>query len=94
MRKPEREIFNYNHLYYFFVAFNHNTNAEAATALNVARAGLTKQIHLLQKQIGLKLFYKEGRKRVLTPEGKLIHEHCYTIFHNENELRRIILSLK
>lgn len=94
MRKPERGIFNYNHLYYFYVTFNCAKIADAAKELNVARAGLSKQLTHLQKQLGVTLFYSERGRKVLTPLGKEIHEMCEIIFHNEKDLRSKIDSGK
>ncbi len=47
---------------------------EAAAALNMTQPNVTRQISLLEQQLGTALFERDGRKVILTPAGKTLLE--------------------
>lgn len=94
MKKVERNVFNYNHLYYFYITFNSDSLTEAATKLGIVRQVLKGQLKHLQKNIGVKLYEEIGLKKQLTPFGERVHAYCTEIFENETQLRNIILEGK
>lgn len=57
-----------------FVVFNEVGNmTEAAKALGITQPALSKQLVLLEKQLGRALFQLVGRKKMLTAFGKDLH---------------------
>lgn len=57
-------------LRYFESIVKYGTMREAAAMLFISEPAISHQITELQKEIGLSLFEKQGRKIALTPEGK------------------------
>lgn len=50
--------------------------SEAARQLGVAKSAVSKQIKLLEEQIGVQLFNRSTRKLSLTEAGKIYYRHC------------------
>lgn len=59
-----------NRIRYFCVVANSGSLLKAAEILFISQPALSKAIHLLETEIGLKLFEREGRGLRLTEEGK------------------------
>lgn len=63
-------MFNYNHLYYFYVTAKLGGVSNAAAYLHISQPSLSSQLKVLEASLGKKLFKKEGRKLQLTGEGE------------------------
>jgi DNA-binding transcriptional LysR family regulator len=59
-------------LRYFVAVCNHGGISRAATAIGVAQPALTRQIKLLEKEIGLTLITRTGRGAEPTAEGRFL----------------------
>jgi len=57
-------------LRYFESIVKYGTMREAAAKLFISEPAISQQINELQKEIGVPLFEKQGRKITLTSEGK------------------------
>jgi LysR family transcriptional activator of nhaA len=73
------ERLNYQHLYYFWHVAKEGSIIRACEKLHLAQPTISGQLIVFEQAIGEKLFYKEGRKLVLTDTGR-------TVFHYANEI--------
>jgi LysR family transcriptional regulator, transcriptional activator of nhaA len=79
-------IYNYNHLFYFYVTAKLNGVTVAAKHLNTSQSSLSSQIKTLEAVIKRKLFKKVGRKIELTDSGKEIYNYCRRSFEIFDEM--------
>ena len=59
---------------------------ETARQLNLTQPAVSTQIRYLEREYGVKLFARDGRILVLTPQGKLLEQ---AMRHLANDERRI-----
>jgi len=69
-----------NKLYYFHVVAKHMNITRAAEELFISQPALTKNMKTLEKEIGLPLFYKNGRHIHLTEYGEYLKDRATRIF--------------
>ena len=60
---------------YFMEVAKREHVTEAAVALHVAQSAVSRQIFNLEMELGVDLFFREGRNVRLTPIGKIFLEH-------------------
>lgn len=65
-----------NKLRYFLTAAETEHVTNAAKKLNISQPVLTRAIHDLEDELGLKLFAHEGRNVKLTSQGKQLYRVC------------------
>ncbi|MCM3635444.1 MULTISPECIES: LysR family transcriptional regulator [Paenibacillus] len=58
-------------LYYFVKVAKKEHVTQAAEELHVAQSAVSRQIHQLEEELGVKLFVQKGRNLQLTPVGQL-----------------------
>jgi LysR family transcriptional regulator of gallate degradation len=59
-----------------FLAIAERRNvSEAADAMNITQPGLSKSMHRLQRELGVKLYHRRGRGIELTEAGRALHRH-------------------
>lgn len=85
-------MFNYNHLYYFYQTVRMNGVTKAAKSLRIAQPSLSIQLKTLEGELGLPLFEKVGRKLQLTPGGERVFEYCRKMFETAEELNDFVSS--
>ncbi len=73
-------MFNYNHLYYFYVTAKLGGVSNAASYLHISQPSLSSQLKVLESSLGKKLFKKEGRKLQLTGEGEKAFAYARKMF--------------
>ena len=62
----------------------------AARALNTSQPGVSKQIKLLEDELGFDVFEREGRTLVrVTPEGRRVVERAQRILEETENIRRL-----
>lgn len=66
---------------------------KAAEALFVAQPVVTAHIRTLEKRLGTKLFYREGRQIHLTEAGRAVHEWADDLLTRTRELDRYLAGL-
>jgi len=74
------EWVNYHHLLYFWLVAREGSLARASAELRLAQSTVSKQIHLLEQQLGQQLFAKSGRRLALTESGKIAFGYADEIF--------------
>lgn len=67
---------------------------EASLVLNVAQSALSRQISLLENNLGVKLFKREGRNIHLTDEGRSFYEDAVKILEVIDESKGKITDKK
>jgi LysR family transcriptional activator of nhaA len=79
-------IYNYNHLFYFYVTAKLNGVTVAAKHLNTSQSSLSTQIKTLESVLGRPVFKKVGRKIELTKTGKEMFNYCRRAFEVFDEM--------
>ncbi|MNJ91303.1 Transcriptional activator protein NhaR [compost metagenome] len=79
-------MFNYNHLYYFYVTARLGGVSNAAKFLRISQPSLSSQLKVLEGELNKKLFVKQGRRLQLTPDGESAFAYCKKIFGVAEEL--------
>lgn len=84
-------MFNYNHLYYFYVTARLGGVSNASKHLVISQPSLSAQIKTFENNISRKLFEKNGRKMQLTKDGEQVYAYCRQMFdiahHLSNHLK-------
>lgn len=78
-------MFNYNHLYYFYVTAKLGSVSNAANYLHISQPSLSSQLKVLEGSLERKLFEKKGRHLHLTPEGERAYGYAKKMFEMANE---------
>ena len=81
---------NLKHLRYFWSVATHGSIAKAADILFLTHQTISGQISELEKQIGTKLFKREGRNLVMTETGQMVFSYADEMFRLGNELQDIL----
>lgn len=79
-------MYNYNHLYYFYITVKSKGVTSAAKHLSISQPSLSGQLKVLEEFIQIKLFKKVGRKNELTAQGAFIYGFCRQIFEISEEM--------
>lgn len=79
-------MYNYNHLYYFYVAAKSGGINSAAKHLKISQPSLSSQIKVLEQNLNIQLFQKVGRSSQLTPDGTVIYSYCRRMFEISEEM--------
>lgn len=77
---------NFHHLHYFWAVAKDGNLTRAAAKLHVSQSALSKQIRLLEEQLGQALFSREGRTLKLTEAGQVALGYADTIFASGSEM--------
>lgn len=67
---------------YFACVADKLSFSRAAETLNVSQSALSRQIQLLESELGVKLFDRIGRRIALTPAGRELLQRCRAILHD------------
>ncbi len=71
---------NFKHLRYFLVVAQEGTIARAAESLAITPQTISGQLKLLEDNLGIALFQRQGRQLVLTPAGEQARGYAEQIF--------------
>jgi LysR family transcriptional activator of nhaA len=77
---------NYQHLLYFWMVAREGSVTDAARLLHLSQPTISGQLKTLERSLGVKLFRKQGRRLVLTDQGRLIFRYADEIFSLGREL--------
>ncbi len=72
--------FNFHHLYYFFIIAREGSVSKAAKELRLGQPALSTQLKQFENYLNVKLFEREGKRLVLTEEGKHALYYAKEIF--------------
>ncbi len=77
-------------LHYFVKVAKKEHVTQAAEELHVAQSAVSRQIHQLEEELGVKLFVQKGRNLQLTPVGQLFLKRAEVILA---DLERAVLEI-
>ena len=81
--------------YLVAIAENGFNITTAAQRLNTSQPGVSKQLKLLEEELGFQIFIREGRQLTrMTPVGAQIVERAQRILHELKSIRRISEDLR
>jgi LysR family cyn operon transcriptional activator len=61
---------NFRHLRAFAAIVDHGGFSHAARKVNLSQPALSRQVHALEAELGVRLFERSGRRAQLTPQGE------------------------
>jgi LysR family transcriptional regulator, salicylic acid-responsive activator of bsdBCD len=67
------------HLKYFIAIAEEGKILKAAQRLNISQPPLSKQLMLLEEELGVKLFNRQNQRLIITNEGKLFYQRAKKI---------------
>lgn len=70
---------DYRQLQLFAAAAERLNLSQAAEAMGLSQPGLSKSLHRLQQQLGVRLYMARGRGIELTEAGRALLEHCHVL---------------
>src|SRR6187455_2202100 len=85
-------MYNYNHLYYFYVTAKSGGVGVAAKHLRISQPSLSSQLKVLESTLDTRLFRKVGRNNQLTEAGSIIYGYCRQMFEISEEMEEMISS--
>ncbi|HRO57674.1 MAG TPA: LysR family transcriptional regulator [Burkholderiaceae bacterium] len=77
---------------YFLTIAEHGGFAAAARARYVSQSALTRQIQLLEEEIGVRLLERTSRGVVLTHAGEILRDRASKLFGEVNQLKEDVLA--
>lgn len=83
-------MYNYNHLYYFYVTARSGGVMNASKHLNISQPSLSSQLKVLEAALDTRLFQRVGRKNQLTPVGQIVYGFCRQMFELSEELKELM----
>lgn len=81
----------FKQLNYFIEIANQEHMTEAALTLNIAQSALSRQISMLESELGVELFKRQGRNIKLTEEGNIFLKEAHEII-DAVERSKMVLS--
>jgi LysR family cyn operon transcriptional activator len=71
---------------FYFVA-KAGSIQQAVTAMGRASSTISRQIHCLEKELGVTLFDRSSGKMMITPEGNKLLEEAVMLFENMKQIK-------
>ncbi len=87
------ELFNYHHLFYFWVVMNTGSIKEASLKLKLSKSTISAQLRVLEKTLGGQLFNRVGRNLEPTDLGYMVFGYADKIFTTGQEMMNSVHSL-
>jgi LysR family transcriptional activator of nhaA len=81
---------NLKHLRYFWSVASHGSIARAAEALYLTPQTISGQLSELERQVGSRLFNRQGRNLVLTETGRLVFSYADEMFRLGQDLQDVL----
>jgi LysR family transcriptional activator of nhaA len=85
-------MYNFNHLYYFYIVAKSGGVTAAAKHLRISQPSLSSQIKVLESELDLKLFEKVGRVNKLTRAGLVTYGFCRQMFELSEQMSEVLLQ--
>lgn len=70
-------ILDLKQLRYFMTIVEEKTILAAAKRLHMSQPPLSQQLRTMEENLGVSLFYRKGRKLLITEAGKALYKHSY-----------------
>lgn len=85
---------NINQLAVFHAVAQAGNLTRAAGKLHISQPAVSKQLHVLERSLGMALFHRLSKGVQLTEGGKLLFEYSSQIFALESEAERALADLR
>lgn len=85
-----RNWMNYHHLLYFKTIAEHGSVSRAASLLRLGQPTLSAQLKQFEDTMGVQLFHRDGKKLILSEQGKVALEYAKDIFSKGGELYHVL----
>jgi len=79
-----------HHLRYFEAVARHGHVTRAAHELHIAQPSLSKQLQVLEDELGVELFDRVGRRLELTDAGRLLLPYARRVLHEVADARQAL----
>lgn len=79
---------------YFLHVAEYGSFSKAAERLAVAQSALSRQIGLLEQEMGQRLLVRNGRGAVPTEAGRRMLDHCHTILQQVESARHDLAAMR
>ncbi len=83
-------MYNYNHLYYFYITAKAGNVSVAAKHLRISQPSLSSQLKVLESALDVRLFQRVGRTKQLTDAGSAIFGICRQMFEVSEEMHEVV----
>ncbi|MER2092573.1 LysR family transcriptional regulator [Saccharopolyspora rectivirgula] len=93
-RFPQERSWQLRLVEYFVAVMEHGSVTKAAQALFIAQPSLSQAIRNLERQLGVQLFHRTGRKLVLTEDGKAFAEPARRILRDVQRAREAVQQVR
>lgn len=80
---------DFRQLRYFVHVADFRNITRAASILRISQPALSRQMQLLEQELGTKLFHRQGHGLILTTDGSLLLEHCKRVLNQFEDLKRM-----
>jgi LysR family nitrogen assimilation transcriptional regulator len=87
-------VLHTNRLYYFYQTARLGSFSKAEDHLDVAQPALSRQVQLLEKELGAVLLERHARGVSLTENGRLVYERAAKIFGLMAEIRQSLDAVR
>ena len=77
----------------FLQVCKHMNFTKASEELNITQPAVSQHIKYLENYYNTKLFTHEGKKLILTEEGRILHSVSITMINDENNMRKQFLNM-
>lgn len=85
---------NWDRLRIFYTVATAGSFTKATLNLNISQSAISRQIHILEKELGFKLFKRVARGLLLTENGELLYEIVAKVFAKISSAKSEIEELK
>ena len=85
---------NLHHLRIFYTVAQRRSITAAAGDLLLSQPAVSLQLKALEKELGVSLFERGGRKLRLTQAGEVLYRSAVSILHAKDEAERAITELR
>ena len=78
---------DFRQIRYFVHVADFRNITRASSMLRISQPALSRQMQLLEQELGTKLFHRQGHGLVLTADGALFLDHCTRLLNQFEEVR-------
>lgn len=86
--------FNFNHLYYFYVAARGGSISEAARELRISQSSVSIQIKQFEESLGHRLLDRIKRGVELTESGQIVFQYAERVFQDVGRVREALEAIE
>ena len=83
-------MYNFNHLYYFYITAKFGGVGQAAKHLRISQPSLSSQLKVLERALDVRLFTRVGRNNQITLTGSVIFGLCRQMFEISETMGELI----